>query len=54
MIIPAGERWGGDPVRKLGDVVPRDERGRRRRKRVTAGDTAAVDETADEGENQAR
>ncbi len=33
MIIPAGERWGGDPIRKLGEVVPRDERGRRRRKR---------------------
>ncbi len=30
MIIPAGERWGGDPIRKLGEVVPRDERGRRR------------------------
>jgi len=35
MIIPAGEKWGGDPVRKLGEAVPRDESGRRRRKRTS-------------------
>ncbi len=31
MIIPAGERWGGDPVRKIGEAIPRDASGRRRR-----------------------
>ena len=31
MIIPAGERWGGDPARKLGEAIPREPGGRRRR-----------------------
>jgi len=31
MIIPAGERWGGDPARKLGEAIPREPSGRRRR-----------------------
>jgi hypothetical protein len=28
MTIPAGERWGGDPVKKLG-MAPRNKRGKR-------------------------
>ena len=36
MIIPAGERWGGDPVKKLGEVRPKRERGKRRKKEASS------------------
>lgn len=38
MIVPAGERWGGDPAQKLGMALQRDARGRRRRKREPDGE----------------
>jgi len=45
MIIPAGERWGGDPAQKLGMAVQRNAQGRRRAVKDPGEDAAedAVD-----------
>ena len=38
MIIPEGEHWGGDPVRKIGESVPKNDRGRRIGRRSLSSD----------------
>jgi len=52
MTIPAGERWGGDPVRKLGDVVPRNAKGRRRRSLDGERDSGDGERTTFDGESE--